>query len=210
MIRIYSFSAPSRALRPIWLCEEMGLPYQVELVSFPSGADYRARHALGSVPFLEDDGGVAIGESIAMLFYLAGRYGPTPLLPAPSDPQFARVLALTVFSEATFGAALSPLLVDKFLAPEGAKASGWAAQHTETRCSEILAYVEAMLGRDPFLAGERFTIADIAMNVSLGMWAMGLGRSVPETLARYQARLATRPALTRAMAQVQGGLRARA
>jgi len=210
MIRIYNFPAPSRALRPIWLCEEMGLPYQVELVSFPSGADYRERYPIGSVPFLEDEGGVAIGESVAMLFYLAGRYGPTPLLPAPSDPQFARVLALTVFSEATFGAALNPLLAMKFLAPQGEKASGWAAEHTEARCANILAYVETMLGRDPFIAGERFTIADIAMNTSLGMWAMGLGRPLPESLARYQARLATRPALGRAMAQVQGGLRARA
>jgi glutathione S-transferase len=62
MIRIYNFPAPTRALRPIWLCEEMGLAYQVELTGFPTGAEYRARYPIGSVPFLEDDDGVGTGR----------------------------------------------------------------------------------------------------------------------------------------------------
>ena len=40
-------------------CEEMGLPYRFETVSFPPSAAYLALNPLGSVPFLEDDGGAA-------------------------------------------------------------------------------------------------------------------------------------------------------
>ena len=94
MIKIYNFPR-GRGARVIWLCEEMGLPYRIVPVSFPPSDEYRALNPLGQVPFLEDEGGVAINESVAMLFYIAEKYGPSPLLPPKSDPAFARVLQMT-------------------------------------------------------------------------------------------------------------------
>ena len=81
MITIHNFARAARGLRIYWQCEEMGLPYRALRVPFPSDAAYRALNPLGSTPFLQDDGGVAINESVAMMLYLAQRYGPTPLLP---------------------------------------------------------------------------------------------------------------------------------
>jgi glutathione S-transferase len=81
MMKIHNFARGARGLRVMWLCEEMGLPYSVQNHSFPVSDDYRALNPLGTVPFLEDDGGVAINESVAIMFYVAQRYGPTPLLP---------------------------------------------------------------------------------------------------------------------------------
>jgi glutathione S-transferase len=103
MIKIYNFARGARGLRAIWQCEEMGLPYRLQTISFPTSEDYRAVNPLGTVPFLEDDGGVAINESTAMMLYLAQRYGPTPLLPGNDNPLLARVLQMTVFGEATIG-----------------------------------------------------------------------------------------------------------
>jgi glutathione S-transferase len=202
MIRIYNFPAPTRAVRPIWLCEEMGLAYEVEAIAFPSGADYRARYPIGSVPYLED-GDSAMGESIAMLLYLAEKYGPTPLLPAPGDPVRSRVIEFCLFSEATFGAAMNPQLATKFFAPEDQKAN-WLTSYMQTRCHAMVAYLAGKFGQGPYLAGERFTIADIAVCGSLGMWTGGLGKTLPERLAAYQARLAARPAQQRAMERVAG------
>ena len=71
MIRIHDFARGARGLRVVWQCEEMGLPYRFETVSFPPSAAYRALNPLGSVPFLQDGSGVAIHESIAMMLYLA-------------------------------------------------------------------------------------------------------------------------------------------
>jgi len=204
MIRIYNIPAPTRALRPIWLCEEMGLPYQVEPVAFPPGAEYRARYGLGKLPFLEDDGGVAMGESVAMLFYLADKYGPTPLLPGKSDPIYPHVLNVTIFSEATLGAGMNPLLATHFSAPENKKES-WLRDYAEERCRANLVYAEELLGKGPYVAGERFTIADIALAMSLGMWTGPvLGKQVSEKLAAYQARLVERPALQRALRRAVG------
>jgi glutathione S-transferase len=203
MIRIYNIPAPTRALRPIWLCEEMGLSYKVEPVTFPPSAEYRARYGLGKLPFLEDDG-VAMGESVAMLFYLAEKYGPTPLLPGKNDPTYPQVLNVTIFSEATLGAGMNPLLATVFAAPDGQK-ENWLKDYMEERCQVNLTYTEHLLGTGPYVAGERFTIADIALAMSLGMWTgAALGKQLSGTLAAYQARVAERPALQRALQRAVG------
>ena len=100
MITIHNFPRGARGLRVAWLCEEMGLAYEVKKLSFPTDAAYRQLNPLGSVPFLED-GNVRMNESAAMMIYVAERYGPTPLLPERTSPHYARALQMTVFSEAT-------------------------------------------------------------------------------------------------------------
>ena len=84
MIVIYDFARGARGLRVIWQCEEMGLPYRVEAVSFPPSAAYRALNPLGTVPFLEDAGGVAINESVGIMLYLRSNMGRPHCFPAPA------------------------------------------------------------------------------------------------------------------------------
>jgi glutathione S-transferase len=202
MIRIHNFARGARGLRVAWQCEEMGLPYEVETVSFPPSEAYRALNPLGTVPFLEDEGGVAINESVAMMLYLAHRYGPTPLLPAEDDPTLARVLQMTVLSEATFGAGMNALMAAHFGAPEVDKRN-WSVPTQEARSEQALRYVADVLGAGPYLAGADFTLADIAVGTALGIWRGALGRTLPDRLAAYQERLATRPAHRRARSRVE-------
>lgn len=199
MIRIYDFAGGARGLRVVWQCQEMGLPHRVEAVSFPPSEAYRALHPLGTVPFLEDDGGVAINESIAMMLYLASRYGPTPLLPGQGDPKLARVLQMTVFGEATVAAGIDPLLAARFGAPEADKRN-WSVRTQEARVERALRYVADRLGADPFLAGADLTLADISLSCALGIWQGALGHELPGRLVAYRERLAARPAYQRALA----------
>jgi glutathione S-transferase len=199
MITIHNFTRGARGVRVFWVCEEMGLAYRRDVVTYPPGAAYLARNPLGSVPFLEDEGGVAISESVAMMLYLAERYGPTPLLPAKSDPAFARVLQLTVFGEATLAAIMNPLIMTRFAAPEADK-DNWLACALEPRVAQAVDLVAASLGDQPYLAGETFTLADISVSTALDMWKGALGKALPEALAPWRARLAARPACQRAQA----------
>ena len=96
----------ARGLRVFWLCEEMGLEYRVETVSFPPSAAYLRLNPLGTVPFLEDEGGVAIQESIAMLLYLAQKYGPTPLNVSVDEPAYGSYLNWLFFGETTLTEAI--------------------------------------------------------------------------------------------------------
>jgi glutathione S-transferase len=198
MIRIHSFARGARGLRVFWLCEEMGLPYQVETVPYPQNEAYLALNPLGTVPFLEDEGGVAINESVAIMLYLAQRYGPTPLLPGKDDPTLARVLQMAVLGEATIGAGINPLLAAHLGAPEADKRN-WSVLAQEARVEQALRYVADMLGADPYLAGAHFTLADISVSCALGIWRGALGQALPDTLVAYRERLAARPAYQRAL-----------
>lgn len=199
VLRIHDFAGGARGLRVMWLCEEMGLPFQVEAVSFPVSEAYRALNPLRTVPFLQDEGGVAINESVAMLLYLAHRYGPTRLLPGPDDPEAAGVLQLTVFAEATFGAGVNTLLAAHFAAPENDKRN-WSVLAQEVRSEQAIRFLDGKLGKNLYLAGSEFTLADIAVSTALGIWTGALGKPLPDRLAAYRDRLTMRPAYQRAKA----------
>lgn len=198
MIKIHNFARGLRGVRVFWVCEEMRLPYEVGTVTYPPSAEYLALNPLGSVPFLQDDGGVAINESVAMMLYLAQKYGPTPLLPAKDDPALARVLQLSVFGEATIGAGMNTLMAAHFGAPEPDKRN-WSVRGTESRTEQSIGYVAALLGENQFLAGNDLTLADISIGTALGIWKGALGKAIPDTLAAYRDRLAARPAYQRAV-----------
>jgi glutathione S-transferase len=197
MITIHNFTRGVRGLRVVWQCEEMGLAYKAVGFEFPVPAAYKAKYPPGSVPFLEDEGGVAIGESVAQMLYLAQRYGPTPLL--PSEPAaMARVLQLVVASEASLGGLMNPLMGTKFMAPDDQKAN-WTAGFCEARVADMLGYVESLMAGDYFV-GDGFTLADIAVSTSLGMWQGALGKDIPAGLAAHRERMMQRPAYEKAKA----------
>ncbi len=187
----------------MWQCEEMGLPYEVKKVSFPPSPEYLALHSLGSVPFLEDEGGVAIHESIAIMLHLAHRYGPTPLLPMSDPATHARVLQLVVFSEATLGASINTLLAAHFAAPEVDK-KNWSVSMSESRCAQGIEWLEKKLGDRPFLVGDGLTIADLAITTTLAMWKSALDKPLPERITKWRETLAARPAYARAAEKAHG------
>lgn len=196
MIVIHNFPRGARGVRLFWQCEEMGLPYRAETVTFPPGADYLALNPLGNVPFLQD-GAVAIHESVAIMLYLAQKYGPTPLLPEKDDPALATVLQLLVFSEASFGAGMNALMVAHFGAPAEHKRN-WSVAAQEGIATKQLDFIAAKLGSNPYLAGDTFTLADIAVVTALGIWKGALNKDIPPSLAEWRARLGERQASQRA------------
>ncbi|MES2895641.1 MAG: glutathione S-transferase family protein [Pseudomonadota bacterium] len=204
MIKLYNFARGARGLRIFWQCEEMGLPYEVKILPFPFPDDYRALNPAGGVPFLEDDGGVAINESVAIMLYLAERYGPTPLLPNKDNPAaLARVLQMTVLTEATLGGGMNTLMAAHFVAPEADKRN-WSVLGLEERMAHALGYVSDTLGDQPYLAGEAFSLADIAVSTALGIWRGALNGVIPDRLVDYRERLAERPAYQRAQLRSTG------
>lgn len=206
MITIHNFPRGARGVRVFWLCEEMGVPYTRVAVNYPPSPEYLALNPLGNVPFLtdtsasEEGGGVAIGESVAMMLYVAERYGPTPLLPGKSDPAFAKVLQLTVFGETTLGAYMNPLMMAKFAAPDADKVS-WLSRTLEERVGAAVDFVGTALGAGPYLAGDAFTLADISVSTALDMWKGALGKPIPGAFAAWRERVQARPAYQRAQKQ---------
>ena len=204
MLRIYNFARGARGLRIMWQCEEMGLPYEVERITYPVSEAYRARHPLGSVPFLEDDAtGVAMSESVAVMLYLAQQYGPTPLLPLHDARPLARALQMATFGEASLGATMNPMIATRFAAPEADK-HNWSVSWLEQRTGQAVDFTAQLLADSRWLAGEELTVADLSVIPALLMWRGIFARVLPERLAAYVERGTARPAYARARVRCDG------
>jgi glutathione S-transferase len=204
MMKIHNFARGARGQRVMWLCEEMGLPYAVQNHAFPVPADYRALNPLGTVPFLEDDGGVAMNESVAMMLYIAQQHGPTPLLPTDNATLMAKCLQLTLFGETEIGMNLNPLIAARFMAGEADKRN-WSVIGLEQRVKRAIQHAETVIHGRSYLVGDDLTLADISMSCGLGIWQGALGGQLPEELMAYQDRLHARPAYQRARSRCVDG-----
>ena len=198
MIQIYDFPHGARGLRTAWLCEEMGLAHAFVPVTFPPDSRYRQLNPFGTVPFLRDDD-VSLSESIAMMLYVAQKYGPTELLPPVNDKRFAKVLQFTVFGEASLSSLMNPLLAVRFGAPDSEKRN-WSAAGIEARLKSAIGRLGDELGDREFLVGSGLTLADISVSTALRIWTRGLAQDIPAALQAYCERLQQRPACKRAMA----------
>ena len=102
MIKIWGTEA-SRALRPIWTAEEMGLDYELTMMPFPPRVfmkEYLEVNMLGTIPYLID-GEVKMTESVAMSQYLVEKYGPSDLRVMPDEPDYPAYLNWLFHSDAT-------------------------------------------------------------------------------------------------------------
>ncbi|WP_017743852.1 glutathione S-transferase family protein [Scytonema hofmannii] len=80
----------TRAVRPRWLLEEMGISYDLVQVNMnmTKQPEYQKLHPHGKVPVLID-GEVTIFESTAICAYLADKYLTFGFAPSPDSPQRA-------------------------------------------------------------------------------------------------------------------------
>jgi glutathione S-transferase len=176
-----------------------GLAHSFVPVGFPPDQGYRALNPFGTVPFLKDDD-VAMAESVAMMFYIAQRYGPNEVLPPIDDERFAKVLQFTVFGEASLSSPMTPLLTVRFGAPPENEKRNWSAVGIESRLKSTIGCVGDELEDREFLVGPTLTLADISVTTALQIWTRGLGQDLPATLREYLQRLQNRPAYKRAIA----------
>ena len=73
MLKIYH-SQGARSLRVLWLCEEMGVPYETAEASFMKPSEeFKALNPLRTVPVMQD-GDVTMIESVAMMIYIMAKH----------------------------------------------------------------------------------------------------------------------------------------
>ena len=195
------FHAPrTRSARILWLCEEMGVPYQLEAADLrnPSPA-FVATNPLNSLPALRD-GDAVMTESIAIMLYVMERYGPTPLVLKAGEPGHADYLQYLIFGEAGLGMNGNPVIAARFMAPEGEK-ENWSTRNCLDRFTRRIEIVEQKLADRPYIAGGRFTAADISVGYALGLADFVGAGTLPPRCARYLETLQARPAFQRAAAR---------
>jgi len=176
--------------------QESGLRYELERVDLREhkvrGADFHAINPKGYVPVLELDDGERLTEAAVILQYIADR-NPGTLAPPTGTLARYRLMEWLNFIATEIHKGLGPLW--KPTTPDAYKATVLAGVGAR------FDHVVAALGKKPYLTGDAFTIAD-AYLFTIVNWQRFLAFDIDRwpALQQFQARVAARPSVQRALA----------
>lgn len=177
-----------------WMLEEVGATYRTEIIGYGSAMKepvYRAINPLAKVPALVHRG-VTVTETAAICAYLADAFPQAGLAPALDDPERGAYYRWLFFAAGPVEAAVTDKALGLQVPEERRRMVGYGS------LAEVLDALEGAVSGREYLAGGRFSAADLYVGSHL-MWGMQFGgierRPAYEA---YVARLADRPAALRA------------
>jgi glutathione S-transferase len=176
MLRIYGSARP-RAIRTLWMAEELGLKYE-HLDYAPRSPETRTAAFLalnpnGRVPTIDDDGFV-LSESMAINLYLAKKHAKL----YPVDAKNEALAWQWCFWEVDrLDRQMTTYANNAFVLPD-AQRDAAAAKAAWNEIAPALGVLETALGNAQWLAGSEFTVADLnvaaamyrALSFDLGKW----------------------------------------
>ncbi|WPH03262.1 Hypothetical protein R9X50_00613900 [Acrodontium crateriforme] len=192
----------SQSERVVFLCEELGIPYELKLYKrspLLSPPELKALHPIGAAPVIQDtDAGVTIAESEACLEYINQVHGKNALGIQPGEKNYADYLYWYTFTNGTLQPAFGRIMTLSF---SGVSNDDPGKKRYAAKVEQCLTHLDNRLAEVEWLAGDRFTAADIML-----MFTLTTGRKfVPWNLAKYpnvlawMRRVAGREAYVRAM-----------
>lgn len=186
------YSPQSRATGTRVLLEELGAPYDLQVLNMKAGEQrrpaYLAVNPLGKVPAIRHREAL-VTEQVAIYIYLADLFPQAGLTPALDDARRGPYLRWIAY----YGSCFEPAMIDRSMKREPAPPIQSPYSDYET----MLGTLEGQLAKGPYLLGERITAADILWGIALN-WTMMFGL-VPkrDVFVRYAERIASRPAFRR-------------
>lgn len=185
------YSPRTRAFTALWMLEESGLPYTIERADITQGPTpaLLAVNPMGKLPALED-GEAKLGETAAVLLYVAEKAGPAKKLAPPvGDPRRARFLQLLMFPATVMEPAVMDRMAKKEVNPVQ---MGWGDYG---RMERVL---KEAIKPDQWLFGADFTAADLYVASSLFfLMNFGMMDKTPQ-FEEFAARARARDAFKRA------------
>ena len=191
-------TAPNPRRVRIFLAEKsISVPVeQVDIVSAQNrSAEFRAKNAMGTLPVLELDDGTTIAESVAICRYFEELQPEPPLLGTDAKDRalvemWQRRMEYEVFLPIT-QVFRNGHAFFKGRIPQVPEYGEVCRKHAEQR----LEWLDGVLADRPFVAGERYTIADITALCAIDFGRVSSIRVTPEqpNLARWHAAVSSRP-----------------
>ncbi len=177
-----------------WMLEEVGAPYDTVVLDYASSmkdAAYLAVNPMGKVPAIVHDGQV-VTEGAAICAYLAEAFPDAGL--APTAAERANYYRWLFYAAGPVEAAVTNKSLGVVPTEDQQRMVGYGSFDT------MLDTLEAAVSAHPFIAGDRFTAADVYVGSQV-MWGQMFG-SMPkrDAFVDYGARLAEREAYKRAAA----------
>ena len=201
MIELYH-CVSARSFRPLWMLEELCVPYRLRMLPFPPrvhARQYLEDNPLGTVPLMKD-GATRMTESAAMCQYLAARHGDGRLDVAAGDPAHGSYLNWLHMSDATLTFPQTLVLRYTHFEPAERRQPQVAQDYARWFLARLRA-VDAAVQQGGFLCAGRFTAADVAVGYAVMLASfIDLPQPLPGSVAAYWQQLTQRPAYARAQA----------
>jgi glutathione S-transferase len=177
-----------------WMLEEVGAPYRTEVLDYGTtmkAPEYLALNPMGKVPAIVHRGQV-VTECAAICAWLADAFPASGLAPALDDPARAAYYRALFFAAGPLEAAVTARSTGA-LPPE--EKSGQVGYGTFEAMVDGL---EHLVTRHEFIAGDRFSAADVYVGSQVG-WGL-MFKTLPERDAfkAYWDRVGNRSAAVRA------------
>ncbi|CAA2139219.1 glutathione S-transferase family protein [Methylobacterium bullatum] len=183
-----------------WMLEEVGRPYRAEILNFTALKQpaYLGINPMGKVPALRH-GESVVTECAAILAYLADAFPDAGLAPPPGSAERGAYYRWLFFAAGPVEAAVLNTALGIDVPPERKGMAGYGSM------AEVLDTLEGAVSGTEYLAGGRFSAADLYLGSHLG-WGMQFG-TIPRRPAfeAYIGRLYARPAALRA-SEIDDGL----
>ncbi len=167
-LKIYGIPQ-SRALRCLWMARELGVPHdniQVHFTKTRESAELLGANPNARIPAI-DDGGFRLYESMAINLYLAKKYGTGQDFATASleEDALATQWSFWVMTE------IEKPLLSLMLHTVGMRPQEDAVlDQNRTDLARPMAVLDAQLAKQPWLLGDRFTVADLNV-ASVMVWA---------------------------------------
>ncbi len=184
----------SRGRTVRWMLEEVARPYRTQLLDYAKemkAPEFLRLNPMGKVPVLRH-GTTVVTEVAAICTYLADAFPDAGLAPHGRDrgPYYRWLF----FAAGPIEAAATNAALGLHPPVERRRMVGYGS------LDDVLRTMEATLGEVDYLAGDRFTAADLVLGSQLG-WGMMFGTIEKRPVfERYWDRLAGRAAAKRARA----------
>ena len=200
MLKVH-FVAGTRAGRVVWLLEELGLEYEVNIMPFTKeglkSPEHRSRHALGRVPVLED-GDISIFESGAIIDYVLERHKNGGLKPNSDAPEFPLYLQWYHYCEGMVMPPMNQIVVQTILLPADRRDEAVLNQAKKLLSKALAPVNDSLAGKD-YLIGD-FSAADLMLGHSCFMAnRLGCVTDDMQNIKDYVARIDSRPAFKKAI-----------
>jgi glutathione S-transferase len=197
MITVYGV-ARSRAMRVLWMLEELGVPYEHVPTPFMNGGartpEFLRINPNGHVPALVD-GSTTLFESLAINLYLARKYDHG-LWPSSIEDE-GRTFQWSIWAMTELEEPVVTALIHRALRPEAERDAAKGAD-AALRAAKPLAVLDRALADRPYLLGDTFTVADLNVASVLALAPLARIDLDPFVAVRgWHGRCCARPALDR-------------
>lgn len=177
-----------------WMLEEVGQPYEVEILDYKGAMkspDYLAINPMGKVPALRH-GEAIVTETSAICAYLADAFPEAGLAPPLRDPKRAAYFRWLFFTAGPYEAAVTNKALGFELKPERAMSTGYGS------FAAVMDTLDHAISQTEFILGDRFSAADLYVGSQLAFGLMFGSIDKRPAFETYVQRLTARPAAKRA------------